>query len=256
MICLFALPLTIVSQDESGIITASLDIPLPQKDISEQILRRTGYVVSYNADLRIPNWVAWHLTAEHVKGAVSRPGGNAWHEDSEVPCSKATSDDYRNSGWSRGHMCPAGDNKWDQEAMYETFLLSNCCPQNGNLNSGDWNQIEMSCRRWAEKFGDIYIVCGPILFRQPHETIGPNKVVVPEAFFKVVLCLNGTPKGIGFICRNTDGGQRRDFYVNSIRQVERITSMTFFPSLSKEIEAQVKDKANLDEWEKGTFRWK
>lgn len=117
LICLFALPLTIVSQDESGIITASLDIPLPQKDISEQILRRTGYVVSYNADLRIPNWVAWHLTAEHVKGAVSRPGGNAWHEDNEVPCPKATSDDYRNSGWSRGHMCPAGDCKWDEQAM-------------------------------------------------------------------------------------------------------------------------------------------
>ena len=67
LICLIVLPLTIVSQDESGIITASLDIPLPRKDLSEQILRRKGYVVSYNADLRIPNWVAWHLTAEHVK---------------------------------------------------------------------------------------------------------------------------------------------------------------------------------------------
>ena len=84
LICLFALPLTIVSQDESGIITASLDIPLPQKDISEQILRRTGYVVSYNADLRIPNWVAWHLTAEHVKGAVSRPGPSSDGNDDKA----------------------------------------------------------------------------------------------------------------------------------------------------------------------------
>ena len=67
----------------------------------------------------------------------------------------------------------------------------------------------MSCRRWAEKYGDIYIVCGPILFSQEHETIGPNKIVVPEAFFKVVLCLNGKPKGIGFICRNTDGDRRK-----------------------------------------------
>ncbi len=232
-----------------------IEIPLPLENTSEQILYRKGYTLSYNKDHKIPNWVAWHLTAEHTTGPFRRPT-SAWHEDMQVPYPRALIADYRESGWTRGHMCPAGDNKWDQEAMYDTFLLSNCCPQNGNLNSGDWNQIEMSCRRWAEKFGDIYIVCGPILFRQAHETIGPNKVVVPEAFFKVVLCLNGIPKGIGFICRNTDGGQNRDFYVNSIRQVERITGMTFFPSLSQEIEAQVKDKANLGEWEKGTFRLK
>ena len=117
------------------------------------------------------------------------------------------------------------------------------------LNSGVWNQIEMSCRRWAEKYGDIYIVCGPILFRQEHETIGPNKVVVPEAFFKVVLCLNDTPKGIGFICRNTDGSRAKDFYVNSISQVERITGMTFFPNIPKNIEEKVKGQADLKQWE-------
>ena len=146
-------------------------------------------------------------------------------------------------------MCPAGDNKWDIDAMYESFLMSNCCPQNISLNSGDWNQIEISCRRWAEKYGGIYIVCGPILFNQEHETIGTNRVVVPEAFFKVVLCLNGTPKGIGFIRRNTEGGQNRDLYVNSIKQVERVTGMTFFPHLSKDISRQVKEACNIKEWD-------
>ena len=151
-------------------------------------------------------------------------------------------------------MCPAGDNKWDDVAMYDTFLFTNCCPQNGNLNSGDWNQIEMSCRRWAQKYGDIYIVCGPILFRQKHETIGPNKIVVPEAFFKVVLCLNGKPKGIGFIRRNTETTRRNDLYVNSISEVERITGMTFFPTLPKEIAESVKSKADLRDWDQDLFR--
>ena len=225
-----------------------IEIPLPKRHSSEQILYRKGYTVSYNKDNKIPNWVAWHLTAEHTTGSIPRPG-NAWHEDEEVPEPRATLTDYRGSGWSRGHMCPAGDNKWDNDAMYESFLFTNCCPQNANLNSGDWNQIEMACRRWAEKYGDIYIVCGPILYNKEHETIGPNKVVVPEAFFKVVVCLKGTPKGIGFIRKNTDTAKRNDLYVNTISEVERITGITFFPLLPKDISKSVKSKADLKDWE-------
>lgn len=226
-----------------------IDVPLPLKGQSEQFLYRRSYVVSYNKDNRIPNWVAWHLTREHIFGEVRRPG-NAWHEDLDVPSPRASIADYKGSGWTRGHMCPAGDNKWDSDAMYESFLFTNCCPQNANLNSGTWNQIEISCRRWAEKNGDIYIVCGPILFRQEHERIGDNKVVVPEAFFKVIVCLNkGHEKGIGFICRNTDGNRKKDLYVNSIKQVERITGMTFFPHLSATVADKVKNEADINDWE-------
>lgn len=241
ILCLFALPLILVCQAEGNIITDSLEIPLPRKDIPEQILRRTVYTVSYNADLRIPNWVAWHLTAEHVKGMIPRPSGNAWHEDEEVPFPKATYEDYKNSGWSRGHMCPAGDCKWDEQVMYESFLFTNCSPQHANLNSGIWNQIEMSCRRWAEKYGEVHIVCGPILFRQKHETIGPNHVVIPEAFFKVVICfIDGKPEGIGYICKNQKEDNKRSNYVNTIYEIERITGLTFFPSLPTELAKHAK----------------
>lgn len=226
-----------------------IDIPLPLKNTPEQILYRNYYVTSYNKDTRMPNWVAWHLSPNHTEGQVKRPG-NAWHEDTEVPTPRATAADYKGSGWTRGHMCPAGDNKWDSDAMYNSFLFTNCCPQNANLNSGTWNQIEMSTRRWAERWGDLYIVCGPILFKQKHQTIGKNKVVVPEAFFKVIVCLNKKhPKGIGFICRNTDGNRKKDLYVNSIKQVERITGMTFFPHLPKDLADKVKNDADIEDWE-------
>lgn len=95
----------------------------------------------------------------------------------------------------------------------------------------------------------IYIVCGPIFFRKEHVTIGKNRVMVPEAFFKVIICLNGTPKGIGFILRNTEGNRKKDLYVNSISQVERITGMTFFPSLPEDISSKVKNKADIKLWE-------
>ena len=167
----------------------------------------------------------------------------------QVPMPRVNNYDYKGSGWSRGHMCPAGDNKWSRDAMYETFLYSNVCPQHPRLNSGDWNEIEMACRRWAEKYGDVYIVCGPIFFQKEHEIIGISQIPVPEAFFKVVMCLNDTPKGIGFICRNTDGNSKKDKYVNTIRQVERITGMTFFPNLPEHLVNLVKDNADINEWD-------
>lgn len=225
-----------------------IDIPLALKDVPEQILVRKRYVVSYNKETKLPNWVAWRLKAEHVNGEAKRPG-NAWHEDTDVPLQRATSNDYKGSGWTRGHMCPAGDNKWDSDAMYESFLYSNCCPQNGNLNNGTWNQIEIACRRWAEKYGSVQIVSGPILYDQEHATIGENKVVVPEAFFKVILCLDDThAKGIAFICKNSDGNGKKELYINSIKQVERITNMTFFPHLPKDVAETVKNQADIDEW--------
>ena len=145
-------------------------------------------------------------------------------------------------------MCPAGDNKWNEKAMFDTFSLVNVCPQNANLNSGLWNSIEIDCRRWARKFGDIYIVCGPIYMNREHEIIGNNQIVVPEAFFKVVLCLNGKPKGIGFVVRNTDGTKKRDLYYNSIDQIERITGIDFFPALPDDVENGVEALAEINDW--------
>lgn len=228
-------------------VPACIEKPAPLKNVSEQILVRKAYIVSYNKKTKDPNWVAWHLTAAHADGTCKRPS-NAFHEDDDVPSPRATLGDYRKSGFTRGHMCPAGDNKWDQDAMYQSFLLSNMCPQDAGSNSGDWNEIEMACRQWAVKYGDVYIVCGPVFFKQSHQTIGANKVVVPEAFFKVVLRLGTHPQGIGFICRNEAGNHPKSYYVNTIDQVERITGIDFFPRLSDNIENAVEAHANINAW--------
>ena len=220
--------------------------PAPLTNASEIIIKKKAYIVSYNPNTKIPNWVAWHLTDLHTDGPVGR--SNAFFADYAVPSPRATIEDYKGSGWSRGHMCPAGDNKWDSVAMAESFSLINVCPQNASLNSGLWNSIETDCRNWAKRFQDIYIVCGPVFYRQDHEVIGANKVYVPEAFFKVVLCLNGTPKGIGFVVKNTAGTKKRDLYFNSIDQVERITGIDFFPSLPDDIEVEIESKLDLDQW--------
>lgn len=220
--------------------------PAPLSDVPEQIIKKKAYIVSYNKDTKIPNWVAWHLTKEHTDGPIGR--SNFFYADDAVPEPKATIEDYRGSGWSRGHMCPAGDNKWDEEAMYESFSLVNVCPQNSSLNSGLWNSIEIDCRRWANWFGEIFIVCGPVFYKQEHEVIGNNEIYVPEAFFKVVLCLNESPKGMGFVVKNTAGNKKKDLYYNSIDQVERITGIDFFPILPDGIEEDIESKLEIEQW--------
>jgi endonuclease G len=87
-----------------------------------------------------------------------------------------------------------------------------------------------------------------VFYKQEHRSIGTNKVVVPEAFFKVVMCLNGDPKGIGFICKNENDNKKTSHYVNTIQQVERITGISFFPNLPDELAEKVKTKADINEW--------
>lgn len=212
------------------------------------LLYRKAYVTSYSPQNLIPNWVAWELTAEHADGP--RPRDNHYYEDESVPLPRATNDDYRGLGklgLSKGHMCPAGDCKWDSVAMAETNLFTNICPQESGLNSGMWNQIEQACRRWAVEYGHIYIVCGPILYRQEHVTIGENQVVVPEAFFKVILRLGENPACIGYVIKNGERGKKKN-YINTLSQVERITGYRFFPNLPDAIRNQIKDTADESLW--------
>lgn len=222
-------------------------LPVSPSGVQEIVLRRSGYVASYNKDTRIPNWVTWCLTRNHADGDIKRPR-KAFHEDDDVPEPRATDMDYYNSGYDRGHLCPAADNKWSEQAMYDSFLFTNICPQNHVLNVGDWNEMENQCRRWAKEYGTIYIVCGPVLLNRKHKTIGRNRVTVPEAFFKVVLRMSPEPEAIGFIYRNTEGNRPKDAYMNTVDDIERITGIDFFSALPDNLEAEIEAKCNLDNW--------
>lgn len=217
---------------------------------SEVYIKHMGYSVSYNPETNIPNWVAWRLDKERLIDRESRT--NDFLPDPQLDASLAvTTDDYKDCGWDRGHMCPAGDNKWHWKAMMESFYMTNICPQHHNLNRGDWKELEEACRRWADK-EPVYIACGPILYKEPvYGYIGRiHKVRIPDAFFKVVLTglETGNPRAIGFIYKNTAGNERLDSYINSIDQIERITRFDFFPELPDEIEKEIESQYDLNDW--------
>ena len=210
------------------------------------LLQRTGYITSYNTQTRCPDWVAWHLTADHTSGSYKR-SGMKFHEDEDVPTPRATHMDYMNSGYDRGHMCPSGDNKWSAQAQQDCFLLTNICPQNHQLNSGLWNDLEMRCRTWANRMGDLYIVCGPIWGKE-HRKIGRNKVAVPEGFFKAVLCTNGRAKAVGFCCPNSNIRGTIDDYAMSIDELEELTGLDFFYQLDSKTQQRIEAQYDMSEW--------
>ena len=218
----------------------------------EQLLKRMAYTVSYNGERLTPNWVGWVLTAEHTDGPHERKG-HKFVEDQEVPAPRATYADIREGecGYQRGHICPAGDNKWSYQAQKEAFLMTNICPQNGDLNQRDWKYLEEACRDWAKRYGKIYIVAGPIFRSKRPETVGSNGVSVPDAFFKVVLRLgenHSDTKAIGFIYENRKGHHEMAHYVRSVDEVEAATGLDFFYQLDDKTEEAVEQESNLADW--------
>lgn len=229
-----------------GIIKESitaLEIPIVNKPISSHILERDGYVISYNSDTRNCNWVAYELTREEANGEV--PRDNNFYEDIDVDIPRATKEDYKGSGWSRGHMAPAGDMKWSENAMYQSCLLTNICPQDATLNNGAWESIERQCRSLARQKGHVYIVCGPLYNHDgPIRTIGLNKVRVPDSFFKVVLVSDGQSYScVGFMFPNVPitAAQKND-YVFSVDKIEEICGMDFFSKLPDMLEDSIESR--------------
>ena len=244
---LFLLLLCVTTTFAQKINLLNVEIPSIKDDRSDRVITHKGYTVSYNYNWKIPNWVAYELTDWEVEGEV--PRYDRFKPDPMVPANAtATTDDYKYSGYDRGHMAPAADMKWDEQAMKESFYLSNICPQNPNLNGGVWKELEEQVRDLASQKGRIFVVCGPIVTDDSHR-LGVNEVVVPQAFFKVLLQEeNGEIYTIGFVYENKSGRQPMSTYAMTVDEVELITNIDFFPSLPDKIEDKAEHVVDFSKW--------
>ncbi|XP_067291550.1 nuclease EXOG, mitochondrial-like [Pseudorasbora parva] len=207
-----------------------------------------NHILSYDQSRRTPRWVAEHLSGQRLLGQADRKHCK-FKPDPEIPeLFTARNEDYLRSGWSRGHMAPAGDNKISEEAMAETFYLSNIVPQNYENNAGFWNRLEMYCRDLTQRFSDVWLVSGPLMLPQVREDghktvsyqlIGKDDVAVPTHLFKVVLAQKDPSSdslALGaFVVPNSPIGFERpltDFQV-SLPDLERMSGLRFFPGVER-----------------------
>lgn len=222
------------------------DVTIPAS-ISSQIAEYTGFRLSFNKENRTPNWVAWELLGTETDGEFSR--SNKFWQDPDIDgCPSAY--DYKGSGYDRGHMCPAADQKWSRQAMDDCFSFANMCPQDHSLNSGAWSTLENKERLWAQRDSALVIVAGPIFNSVKPTTIGEG-VRVPDAFFKAILAPYAkAPRAIAFVYPNMSSPGNMRNYAMSVDQLEELTGYDFFSSLPDEIENKVESTTSFTEWDR------
>lgn len=232
-----------------SVISDLTEVNIPPS-LNARMLTYPGFTVSFNADTHQPNYVAWELTRDEAQSQKTSRHSASFAPDPEVEgC--ATLDDYRRSGYDRGHMAPAGDMKWDSVAMQSSFLLTNISPQAHDLNQGSWRALEEKCRDWAVRDSAIVIVCGPIFDSHPAPTIGQTGVAVPDRYFKVVLApYADPPRAIGFVMPNgkVPGGMQTS--AMPVDDIEALTGYDFFPALPDDVEERVEAECNFPRWSK------
>lgn len=211
---------------------------------SDQIVHHTFYSLGYDNDWEQARWVAYVLTPDMVRNrSVKRT--DEFRPDPEVKDRSAERDDYRRSGYSRGHLVPAGDMGFDQTAMSETFFYSNMSPQLAVHNGAVWRELEETSRDWILKKGTTYIVTGPIVGKRP-KRIGRNNVAVPDAFYRVMLTEEG--EGIGFIIPHEKQTEPLEDFAVSIDYVEEATGLDFFPEQTNLATADVEARLDKKAW--------
>ena len=229
-------------------ISCQEDLALPYYEPGAVILQYTGFVVKYNETYEQADWVAYLLTSSEASSeTLKRP--NNFRPDHAVETETAAKDDYKGSGYDRGHLAPAGDMNWSDEALSDSFFFSNMSPQTPGLNRGKWRSLEELVRTWATANKEVYVVTGPVLTDGPFKTIGENQVAVPKRYYKVVLDYKKPEiKGIGFILPNERISLPLSDFAVSIDQVEQLTGIDFFHLLPDDIEESLESSVMLTSW--------
>lgn len=214
---------------------------------TEDVIVYYGFTSSYNHSTLVPNWVAWELTAEEVEGELSfKP---SFSLDPNLEGRQASREDYSNSGWDKGHMAPRADMKWSELSLVESYYFTNICPQNHNMNAYDWCTVEKLCRKMALKHGVVFVVCGPIFTTNEYGTIGDNKVMVPDYFFKAMLVPSGDSyESIAFVMQNSEERHSLCEYAMTVDSLESILGRDLFMNLDNEVESIVESIVDFGFW--------
>lgn len=213
---------------------------------TNQIIQHDYYTFSYSEKHEQAEWVAYELKKSFVKNNdFKRP---YFIEDPKVKTGSAKWQNYKKSGYDKGHLCPAGDMEFAINAYNDTFFTSNISPQLHDFNGGIWNRLEQKVRYWATKYDGIYVITGGVL-QSSLKTIGKEEVSVPNYFYKVLLDnSNGQYRMIAFLVPSKKSDKPLYNFVVSVDSIEKITGIDFFPKLNDKIENSLEKNSDYKAW--------
>uniref|UniRef100_A0A3B4EZ94 Uncharacterized protein n=1 Tax=Pundamilia nyererei TaxID=303518 RepID=A0A3B4EZ94_9CICH len=156
------------------------------------------FATLYDRNRRIPLFSAYILSP----GEGSRPTNTNWmieprvsyvkyhcvmFKDSHVFELQAVNEDYKHSGYTRGHLAPSGHQQTEEDKK-ATFTLTNIVPQMEKFNNGPWKNLE---ERMAERLkvctSKMYVITGVMPYKEDEPKIN-NRVTVPEYFWTAYCC--------------------------------------------------------------------
>jgi endonuclease G, mitochondrial len=230
------------NKDEANM---DLGLPLLRNEDKSRIIKHKYYTLLYSEKHEQAEWVAYKLTKNIMYGHNSRQ--NDFRPDFAVKTGSALPDDYRGSGYDKGHLAPAGDFHVSPEGVSETFFMSNMSPQIHEFNDGVWRLLEEKVREWVAQRGELYVVTGGILKDGLRKIGRQNKISVPEHYYKVLLDKKNN-QAIAFIIPNRLSYKAISKFVVPIDEVEELTGHDFFSSLPDDLEQKLEGASSLKGW--------
>lgn len=220
---------------------------LPSKD---NLRLFNDYILSYDRRLRAPAWVIEHLTPEKLKhNSDATRDRSKFTEDPAIhEYFTSKNRDFHGSGFDRGHMAAAGNHKMNQDALDQTFVLSNITPQTPALNRGIWERLERYVRFRANRSKNLWVVSGPLYLPLKardsnlyvtYRVLGDNHVSVPTHYFKVFLVETRDDQLVmeAFLMPNDPqvDGKIDDFRVpiNRLDTIERASGVILFDQVPR-----------------------
>ena len=197
-----------------------------------RVIDRGEFIIGWSDSLRHPVWCAYHVTRSPVHESNRRAN---FTKDRSLPASPSP-DDYRNSGFDRGHMVPnhAIVTRFGEDAQRMTYMMSNISPQTPSLNRGVWRDFEHRIADlWTARYGEIWVVVGCISSVANRETVSGSNIDVPKAYYQIVIAQEGMDvRSLAVLFpQNVPWRAWAARNIVTIRELEERTGLDFNPEL-------------------------
>ncbi len=235
-------------------VNVALGVPKDIYPENDYIIARTQYVLSYNPDLLIPNWVSWNLNKDWF-GKTGRTQSKFFPDDmlpGKYYHVKQT--DYNKGGYDRGHMCPSEQRTATLDDNKATFYTTNIMPQMADLNQGVWRKQEVWCKNMClDSNAELYIISGGVFKAKGTVKKMNKKIAIPDSCFKIIVVLK-QGEGLKDVTKDTrieavvmpnKAGVRNDDwkkYKRTVRQIEASTGYDFLSDVPKDIQDVIENK--------------